>query len=130
MSHTAPDDAPRATTESFPFRSSEGRVADVERSIIITGDQVTDAQANYDENGRPQVNINLDSHGGELMNRANLAKSLVATRRLDSLDLVSEITPKILQVSRRDPERMSANELAVYSRHLVENRQDIARFAA
>ena len=66
----AEPDAPRATTESFPFRSSEGRVADVERSIIITGDQVTDAQANYDENGRPQVNINLDSHGGELMNRA------------------------------------------------------------
>lgn len=66
----AEPDAPRATTESFPFRSGEGRVADVERSIIITGDQVTDAQANYDENGRPQVNINLDSHGGELMNRA------------------------------------------------------------
>lgn len=66
----AEPDAPRATTESFPFRSSEGRVADVERSIIITGDQVTDAQANYDENGRPQVNISLDSHGGELMNRA------------------------------------------------------------
>ena len=66
----AEPDAPRATTESFPFRSSEGRVADVERSIIITGDQVADAQANYDENGRPQVNINLDSHGGELMNRA------------------------------------------------------------
>ena len=41
-----------------------------EGKIIITGDQVTDAQANYDENGRPQVNINLDSHGGELMNRA------------------------------------------------------------
>ena len=66
----AEPDAARATIESFPFRSSEGRVADVERSIIITGDQVTDAQANYDENGRPQVNINLDSHGGELMNRA------------------------------------------------------------
>ncbi|UJJ32547.1 protein translocase subunit SecD [Halopseudomonas maritima] len=66
----AEPDAARATTESFPFRSSQGRVADVERSIIITGDQVTDAQANYDENGRPQVNINLDSHGGELMNRA------------------------------------------------------------
>ncbi|GMQ54375.1 protein translocase subunit SecD [Halopseudomonas aestusnigri] len=66
----AEPDAPRATTESFAFRSAEGRTADVERSIIITGDQVTDARSNYDENGRPQVNINLDSHGGELMNRA------------------------------------------------------------
>ncbi len=66
----AEPDAPRATTESFAFRSAEGRTADVDRSIIITGDQVTDARSNYDENGRPQVNINLDSHGGELMNRA------------------------------------------------------------
>lgn len=66
----AEPDAPRATTEAFAFRSAEGRTADVERSIIITGDQVTDARSNYDENGRPQVNINLDSHGGELMNRA------------------------------------------------------------
>jgi lipopolysaccharide export system permease protein len=54
--------------------------------------------------------------------------SAVATRKLASLDLASEITPKILQVSRRDPERMSANELAVYSRHLVENRQESERF--
>jgi lipopolysaccharide export system permease protein len=54
--------------------------------------------------------------------------SAVATRKLASMDLVSEITPKILQVSRRDPERMSANELAVYSRHLAENRQESERF--
>ncbi|WP_305821787.1 LPS export ABC transporter permease LptG [Massilia brevitalea] len=54
--------------------------------------------------------------------------SAVATRRVESLDLASEITPKILQVSRRDPERMSASELAVYSRHLVENRQESERF--
>lgn len=54
--------------------------------------------------------------------------SAVATRRVASMNLASEITPKILQVSRRDPERMSANELAVYSRHLVENRQESERF--
>jgi lipopolysaccharide export system permease protein len=54
--------------------------------------------------------------------------SAVTTRRIASMNLVSEITPKILQVSRRDPERMSANELAVYSRHLVENRQESERF--
>jgi lipopolysaccharide export system permease protein len=54
--------------------------------------------------------------------------STVATRKLATKDLLSEITPKILQVSRRDPERMSANELAVYSRHLAENRQESERF--
>ncbi|UAW98959.1 protein translocase subunit SecD [Halopseudomonas nanhaiensis] len=67
----AEQNAPRATTESFEFRGGEGRPpADVERSIILTGDQVTDAQSNFDENGRPQVNIRLDGHGGELMTRA------------------------------------------------------------
>ena len=67
----AEPDAAAATTETFEYRGSGGRPpAQVERALIITGDQVTDAQSNYDENGRPQVNIKLDSHGGELMNRA------------------------------------------------------------
>jgi lipopolysaccharide export system permease protein len=52
----------------------------------------------------------------------------VSTRKVANLDLVSEITPKILSVSRSDPERMSANELAVYTRHLAENRQETERF--
>ncbi|WP_438282035.1 protein translocase subunit SecD [Pseudomonas alabamensis] len=70
--------ASRATTEVFEFRDG-GRSAAVERGLIITGDQVTDAQAGYDEHGRPQVNIRLDGHGGELMNRAtrtNVGRSM------------------------------------------------------
>lgn len=54
--------------------------------------------------------------------------SAVTTRKIETLDLASEITPKILSVSRSDPERMSANELAVYTRHLAENRQETGRF--
>jgi len=52
----------------------------------------------------------------------------VATRTLPALDVVSEITPRILTVSATDPERMSATELAVYTRHLAENRQETERF--
>lgn len=52
----------------------------------------------------------------------------VATRKLATYELTSEITPKILSVSRSDPERMSAAELAVYTRHLAENRQETERF--
>ncbi len=63
-------DAPRATTEMYEFREEGRPPVALERSVIITGDQVTDAQASFDENGRPQVNIRLDGHGGELMNRA------------------------------------------------------------
>ncbi|MHB0852527.1 protein translocase subunit SecD [Stutzerimonas nitrititolerans] len=72
-------DAPRATTETFEFRQEGRPSAQLERTLIITGDQVTDAQASYDENGRPQVNIRLDGHGGELMNRAtrnNVGRSM------------------------------------------------------
>lgn len=55
-------------------------------------------------------------------------RSAVTTRKLESMTLTSEITPKILSVSSSDPERMSANELAVYTRHLAENRQETDRF--
>jgi preprotein translocase subunit SecD len=72
-------DAARATTETFEFREEGRPPVQLERSLIITGDQVTDAQASYDENGRPQVNIRLDGHGGDLMNRAtrnNVGRSM------------------------------------------------------
>lgn len=75
----AEPDAPRATTEAFEFRQEGRPPAQLERSLIITGDQVTDAQASYDENGRPQVNIRLDGHGGDLMSRAtrnNVGRSM------------------------------------------------------
>lgn len=54
--------------------------------------------------------------------------SIVSTRKLADLNLVTEITPKILSVSSSDPDRMSANELAVYTRHLADNKQETERF--
>jgi preprotein translocase subunit SecD len=72
-------DAGKATTESFEFREPGRRPVPLERGLIITGDQVTDAQASFDENGRQQVNIRLDGHGGDLMNRAtrnNVGRSM------------------------------------------------------
>jgi lipopolysaccharide export system permease protein len=54
--------------------------------------------------------------------------SVVSTRKMAGMDLVSEITPKIISVSASDPDRMSANELAVYARHLSENKQENERF--
>ncbi len=59
------------TYETFEFRSQEGRTANLERDIILTGDQVANARSNVDaESGQPEVNITLDSRGGELMTRA------------------------------------------------------------
>ncbi|NQD80658.1 protein translocase subunit SecD [Pseudomonas seleniipraecipitans] len=71
--------APRGATESFGFREEGRPPVQLDRELIITGDQVTDAQASFDENGRPQVNIRLDGHGGDLMNRAtrsNVGRSM------------------------------------------------------
>lgn len=75
----AEPDASRASTETFEFREEGRPPVQLERTLIITGDQVTDAQASYDENGRPQVNIRLDGHGGDLINRAtrsNVGRSM------------------------------------------------------
>lgn len=72
-------DASRASTETFEFREAGRPPVQLERELIITGDQVTDAQASFDENGHPQVNIRLDGHGGDLMNRAtrnNVGRSM------------------------------------------------------
>ncbi|MDI5984723.1 protein translocase subunit SecD [Halomonas sp. M4R5S39] len=63
-------DTPDAETETFNFRNDESRRADLLRDVIITGDSVSSASRSFDENGRPQVNINLDGTGGTLMNRA------------------------------------------------------------
>jgi lipopolysaccharide export system permease protein len=56
------------------------------------------------------------------------ATSAVEVKQYPSKELISEITPKILSVASSDPERMSASELAVYTRHLQENKQGTERF--
>ncbi|MDT8895431.1 protein translocase subunit SecD [Halomonas sp. I1] len=63
-------DTPDSETEAFPFRNNEARTATLMQDVIITGDRVSNANRSFDENGRPQVNIDLDGTGGTLMNRA------------------------------------------------------------
>ena len=91
----AEPDAASATSEMFEFREGMGRPpASIERSTILTGDQVTDAQSNFDENGKPQVNIRLDGHGGELMTRAtrnNVGRSMAV------LFIEQREVPKVVQ---------------------------------
>ena len=58
--------------ELFKFRNpgSQGIDAWLVNRAIITGENVTDARSGFDENGRPQVNIALDSAGGWSMGHA------------------------------------------------------------
>ena len=76
----ATPNATRTSTETFGFRDDRRPDVSLERDIIITGDQVSSAQSNFDtQTGVPQVNITLDSHGGQLMNRAtrsNVGRSM------------------------------------------------------
>ena len=47
--------------------TAEGRVVALDKHVILTGDHITDANSGFDEYGRPQVNIKLDSAGGSKM---------------------------------------------------------------
>ena len=72
-------DTPRSRKTSSPYRNGFGAPAFLQDSIILGGDQVATAQASFDENGLPQVNITLDGEGGSKMHRAtrgNIGKRL------------------------------------------------------
>lgn len=71
-------DAPAGETEEFGFRDNPGRTARLERDIIATGNNVANAQQAFDENGQPQVNITMDSVGGDLMNRGHTQRRRAA----------------------------------------------------
>ena len=67
--------------ERFDFRNPAGQGPDamLEKKAVITGENVTDARASFDENGRPQVSITLDSKGGWQMGhstRDNIGRRL------------------------------------------------------
>jgi len=65
-------DAAPSEKQRFEYRSPDRAGASewLERDVIITGERVSNAQASFDQNGRPNVNISLDSEGGSLMSRA------------------------------------------------------------
>ena len=63
-------DTPRSRKTAYPYRNSNLPEAELQDQIILGGDQVATAQAGFDENGLPQVNITLDGQGGGKMHRA------------------------------------------------------------
>ena len=67
-------DTPRTRKTSYPHRDKRMGVSELQDQIIIGGDQVATAQASFDENGIPQVNITLDGAGGARMHRTTRDK--------------------------------------------------------
>ncbi|WP_322527785.1 protein translocase subunit SecD [Salinicola sp. LHM] len=98
-------DTPDAETETFPFRNSPQRTATLSRDVIITGDRVSSASQGFDQNGRPQVNINLDGTGGSLMNQAtrtNIGRNM-AVLYIDHSTEMRTVTKDGQQVQERIP---------------------------
>ena len=93
-------DAPRSTVISYDY---EGRTSRVEKKIILRGDRVFDAQVGFDpDSGLPQVNIKLDSDGGDLMHRATrhnigrrMAVIFIETKTRDRYEMVDGQEVKI-----------------------------------
>ena len=69
MEYDAQQPQPR---ERFTFYSEDvGQgTAFLERDVIVTGSDVTNASVGFDEYNQPQVNITLSAEGGKAMNRA------------------------------------------------------------
>jgi preprotein translocase subunit SecD len=65
-------DAAPSEKQRFDYRSADRAGASewLERDVIITGERVSSAQASFDQNGQPNVQISLDNEGGTLMSRA------------------------------------------------------------
>ncbi|MDO4427299.1 MAG: protein translocase subunit SecD [Moraxella sp.] len=71
QAHTFTGGTPPIGTEVFPFGTLDGPPVLLDRQAIVTGDKVTNAQANVDpHNGQAEVAITLDDAGGRLMQNA------------------------------------------------------------
>jgi preprotein translocase subunit SecD len=61
------------------FRFGENQMGVFKKSVIFSGDNITDASAGFDQNQRPAVNISLDATGGRVMQevtRENIGKPM------------------------------------------------------
>ncbi len=101
-------DAPRSSTITQVY---EGRNRALEKDVILRGDRVFDAQVGFDpDSGLPQVNITLDSDGGELMHRATrhsigrrMAVIFIETKTRDKYEIVDgeEVLTQIPYVQKK-----------------------------
>jgi preprotein translocase subunit SecD len=98
----APEDALLSRKEQYSFRNEPQRKAWLDSRVIVTGDRVTDARSSFDtQTSLPQVNITLDSSGGELMNRATRNN---IGHRMGVLFIESKTESKAITNDKGEPE--------------------------
>ena len=69
--------------------------------------------------------IRFSQYAGQ---RSSSESGVITQYKVDSSIITSEITPDIMAVMVSDPDRMSAVDLIVFTRHLEENRQRTDRY--
>ena len=57
----------KVSPNSEVIMSKDEQPVVVAKRVILTGDHIIDARSGMDENSRPEVNISLDSKGGQIM---------------------------------------------------------------
>jgi preprotein translocase subunit SecD len=67
VDETADAQSGRASPSSKIYTDRNGRPVALQKRVILTGDHIVGAQSGFDEYSRPQVNIKLDSQGGNKM---------------------------------------------------------------
>ncbi|QEL10298.1 protein translocase subunit SecD [Kushneria phosphatilytica] len=100
----AASDTPADEQESFKFRNDPSRSAALMKDVIITGDRVSSASTSFDQNGRPQVNINLDGAGGSKMtqvSRDNIGRNM-AVLYIQHKSRTRKVMEDGQQVEKRD----------------------------
>ena len=102
------------TRTRYLFRDpTAGRdAAWLNNDLIISGERVTDAQAGFDENGRPQVNITLDDAGGRLMARETSGN---IGRRMGVLFIERRLRSRAAEVPGGEPLRESYEHKRIIS---------------
>ncbi len=59
--------APRSSYETY--QTPDGLLVNVDNDVILQGDRISSVRSTLDQNGLPQVQINLDAQGGNQINR-------------------------------------------------------------
>jgi len=108
-------DASKRSFQKFPFKNTPERTVLLENDIIVTGSNVSNANAGFDENGIPQVNISLDGKGGKMMLEAtkhNLNRGMGVLFIEQKSETFRKIVDGVEVVERRNREIRNVINLA------------------
>jgi lipopolysaccharide export system permease protein len=109
---------------------SDVRLYEFDQDFRLTA-LITAKKADYQKSNIWQLSEVTETRfagAGAAAGSAQDITAAISTVSMPVKPLVSDITPKILSVLFADPDRMSTYDLALYTRHLTDNKQDSERY--